>query len=118
VGDAGYCKDPITAQGISDAFRDAELCSDALHAILTGERAYDDAMADYQRVRDEHSMPMYGFTCELATLAPPPPELQQLLGAIHGHQDAMDGFVSVIAGTVSPAEFFDPSNLADLAEAS
>ena len=27
VGDAGYTKDPITAQGISDAFRDAELCS-------------------------------------------------------------------------------------------
>ena len=25
VGDAGYHKDPITAQGISDAFRDAEL---------------------------------------------------------------------------------------------
>jgi len=24
VGDAGYTKDPITAQGISDAFRDAE----------------------------------------------------------------------------------------------
>ncbi len=30
VGDAGYNKDPITAQGISDAFRDAELCSTAL----------------------------------------------------------------------------------------
>ena len=28
VGDAGYNKDFITAQGISDAFRDAELCAD------------------------------------------------------------------------------------------
>ena len=27
VGDAGYNKDPITAQGITDAFRDAELCA-------------------------------------------------------------------------------------------
>ena len=27
VGDAGYIRDPITAQGISDAFRDAERCS-------------------------------------------------------------------------------------------
>jgi flavin-dependent dehydrogenase len=27
VGDAGYIKDPITAQGISDAFRDAEKCA-------------------------------------------------------------------------------------------
>ena len=30
VGDAGYNKDPITAQGITDAFRDAELCAVAL----------------------------------------------------------------------------------------
>jgi flavin-dependent dehydrogenase len=30
VGDAGYHKDPITAQGISDAFRDAELLAEAI----------------------------------------------------------------------------------------
>ena len=30
VGDAGYNKDPITAQGMSDAFRDAELSAAAL----------------------------------------------------------------------------------------
>jgi flavin-dependent dehydrogenase len=30
VGDAGLHRDPITAQGICDAFRDAELLSDAL----------------------------------------------------------------------------------------
>jgi len=28
VGDAGYHKDPVTAQGIRDAFRDAELLAD------------------------------------------------------------------------------------------
>ncbi len=32
VGDAGYNKDFITAQGIQDAFRDAELCATALDA--------------------------------------------------------------------------------------
>ena len=30
--------------------------------------------------RDTHVLPMYEFTAELATLQPPPPELQQLLG--------------------------------------
>ena len=30
VGDAGYHKDPITAQGMLDAFRDAELLADAV----------------------------------------------------------------------------------------
>jgi flavin-dependent dehydrogenase len=35
VGDAGYLKDPVTTQGITDAFRDAELCATALDEALT-----------------------------------------------------------------------------------
>ncbi len=54
-------------------------------------------------------MPIYGFTTELATMAPPPPEMQQLLGAIQGDAEAMNGFAGVYAGTVSPAVFFDPT---------
>jgi flavin-dependent dehydrogenase len=111
VGDAGYNKDPITAQGISDAFRDAELCSMALHEFFTGDRAYDDAMSDYQRTRDGHVLPIFEFTTQLATLEAPPEEMQQLLGAVHGNQDAMDDFVSLTAGTVSPIAFFDPANI-------
>ena len=37
--------------------------------------------------------------------------MQQLLGAVHGNDDAMDAFASVTAGTVSPVEFFDPANI-------
>ena len=44
---------------------------------------------------------MYEFTCQLATLEPPPPEMQQLLGAIRGNQEAMDGFARMNAGTIS-----------------
>lgn len=111
VGDAGYTKDPITAQGISDAFGDAERCSAALDAALSGRRSFGDVMAESQRERDEHALPMYEFTCQLASLEPPPPEMQQLLGAIHGNQAAMDGFVRMNAGTISPAVFFSPENL-------
>jgi 2-polyprenyl-6-methoxyphenol hydroxylase-like FAD-dependent oxidoreductase len=114
VGDAGYNKDPITAQGISDAFRDAELCSTAIDEWLGGKRPYDEAMADYQTTRDEHVFPMYEFTTQLATLQPPPPEMQQLLGAIQGNQEAMDDFISMQVGTLSPADFFDPANLGRL----
>jgi 2-polyprenyl-6-methoxyphenol hydroxylase-like FAD-dependent oxidoreductase len=111
VGDAGYIKDPITAQGITDAFRDAELCATALDQSFTNARSFDDAMGEYQRTRDQHAMPMYEFTCQLATLEPPPPEMQQLFGAIHGNQKAMDGFVQMNAGTISPAEFFSPESI-------
>ena len=36
VGDAGYIKDPVTAQGIHDAFRDAELLCAAVGRCAPG----------------------------------------------------------------------------------
>jgi flavin-dependent dehydrogenase len=110
VGDAGYHKHPITAFGITDAFRDAEAVASALDDAFAERRPYDEAMADYQRARDEEALPIYNFTCDFAKLEPPPPEMQQLIGAMHGNQDAMDGFVSVMAGTLPAPEFFGPEN--------
>jgi flavin-dependent dehydrogenase len=117
VGDAGYTRDPITAQGITDAFVDAEHCAARVHDALAGRCAFDDAMAEYHRGRDERVSAMYEFTTELATLAPPPPERQQLLGAVAGSQAAMDGFVSVAAGTLSPAAFFAPEHIGQIMSA-
>jgi 2-polyprenyl-6-methoxyphenol hydroxylase-like FAD-dependent oxidoreductase len=112
VGDAGYNKDPITAQGISDAFRDAEQCSTAVDHWLSGRMSFDDAFLSWQRQRARKILPTYEFTPQLATLEPPPPEMQQLLGAIYGNQAAMDDFVSVNAGTLSPEVFFSPERIA------
>jgi 2-polyprenyl-6-methoxyphenol hydroxylase-like FAD-dependent oxidoreductase len=117
VGDAGYLKDPITAQGILDAFRDAELCANAVDQVLSQQREFDAAMGDYQRTRDDQVTAMYNLTYELAGLEPPPPEMQQLLGAIHGNREAMDGFVQVNAGTISPAVFFSPENVSAITAA-
>jgi flavin-dependent dehydrogenase len=114
AGDAAYNKDPITAQGITDAFHDAESVATALHEAWTGTTTFEQAMRARQVARDARVMPIYEFTSELATLEPPPPELQQLLGQIHGNQAAMDAFVSINAATVSPAQFFDPTFLGPL----
>ena len=111
VGDAGYNKDFITAQGIMDAFHDAELCAAALDRAFSGTRPFEAAMSEYQRTRDARVKAMYEFTCQLATLEPPPPEMQQLFGAIHGNQKAMDDFARMNAGTISPSEFFAPENV-------
>ena len=93
VGDAGYNKDPITAQGITDAFRDAELCADRPRRRRSAAtRSFDDAMAGYHATRDARVLPIYEFTTQLATLEAPPPEMQQLLGAVHGNRDG-DGRV-------------------------
>lgn len=115
VGDAGYTKDPITAQGISDAFVDAERVAGAIAAGLAGSD--DDlarSLAAAQRERDTQALPMYEFTCQVASLEPPPPQMQQLLGAIHGRGEAMDAFVRMNAGTMSPAEFMSPGHLATI----
>jgi 2-polyprenyl-6-methoxyphenol hydroxylase-like FAD-dependent oxidoreductase len=110
AGDAGYLHDPITAQGITDAFRDAELLTTAVTQHRAG-RPYAAAMADYQTSRDAAVLAMYEFTADLATLEPPPPEMQALLGAMVGNPAAMDGFVSAYAGSISPADFFTPENV-------
>jgi flavin-dependent dehydrogenase len=114
VGDAGYTKDFITAFGISDAFRDAELCAAALHDAATGARPFEAAMAGYQSERDRWSLPFYEFTAQLATLEPPAPELQQILDAVHGDQAAMDEFARVGGAVTSPAEFFSDENVTRL----
>ena len=110
VGDAGYHKHPITAFGITDAFRDAEAVASALDDAFAERRSYDDAMADYHRARDDAALPLYELTCEFAKLEPPPPEMQQLIGAMRSNQEAIDGFASVMAGTLPAPEFFAPEN--------
>jgi flavin-dependent dehydrogenase len=114
VGDAGYTKDFITAMGIQDAFRDAELCVTALDDSFSGRRPYEIAMNGYRAARDGHVLPMYEFTCEVATLEPPPPDLVRLLSAINGKQAAMDEFVRMNAGVVSPADFFAPQHVGQM----
>ena len=57
------------------------------------------------------ALPIYEFTCQLATLESPPPELAKLLGAVHDNQDAIDGFAKLNAGVMSPVEFFSDENV-------
>jgi hypothetical protein len=78
---------------------------------FSGAASFAVALGAYQSARDRHVLPMYEFTTQLATLEPPPPEIQQVLGAVRGNQDAMDGFARVNAGVTSPAEFFSVANI-------
>ena len=80
-------------------------------ARFAGARPFQEAMGAYQATRDAQVLPMYELTCQFATLEPPPPEMQGLLGAVHGNQEAMDGFARVMAGVTSPAEFFSEENV-------
>jgi flavin-dependent dehydrogenase len=112
AGDAGYHKDPITAQGISDAFTSVEWLAEAIDAGLSGRRPMEEALAEYQRVRDAHLLPMYDLTNGLANLVePPPPHMQALLAALQTNQAETDRFMGTLAGTVSIPQFFSPENV-------
>ena len=111
VGDAGYHKDPYLAHGITDAFRDAELLAEAIHAGLSENRPLEEALADYERQRNAAAMPAYELNCQLASLQPPSSEMRQLFGALHGNQRETDRFFGALEGTVPIPEFFSPGNV-------
>lgn len=59
VGDAGYHKGPILGQGITDAFRDAELLAEAIDAGFSERQPPSKALAAYEQRRNTAVMPMY-----------------------------------------------------------
>jgi hypothetical protein len=56
-------------------------------------------------------VPVYDFTDDFAQLQPPPPEMEQLLGATRDNQEAKNAFISVQAATLSAPESFAPENV-------
>jgi flavin-dependent dehydrogenase len=111
VGDAGYHKDPILALGIGDAFRDAELLAEAVDAGLSGRAPLAEALAGYERRRNELSAPGFEATIDFARLQPPPPPMQELFQALLDLPEDRDRLFGTFAGTVPSEEFFAPENL-------
>ena len=115
VGDASYNRDPITAQGISDAFVDAEMLVEALTAWLgsggASGNAFDEPLAAHESARNERVRAMYAFTTHLAALEPPPPHMRALFGALRGNQDATNAFLSAITGAIPLSDFMSNDNI-------
>ena len=114
VGDAGYNKDPITAQGITDAFRDAVLCATAAdQAFAAPVRSMmrwttTNLLATSTRCRCTNSRASWRRSNHRH------PRCSSSSVRFEGNQTAMDGFVQMNAGTISPAEFLSPDNAAAL----
>ncbi|MBP7620279.1 MAG: NAD(P)/FAD-dependent oxidoreductase [Gemmatimonadales bacterium] len=111
VGDASYNKDPITAQGISDAFIEAEMLATALTAEWSGAGMHEERWAALETARNERVRPMYEFTSQLATLEPPSPEMRALFSALRGNQDATNAFLSAITGAIPLPDFMSHENV-------
>ena len=111
VGDAGYHKDPVAAQGITDAFRHAELLTEAIDAGFSGRQPLRDALAKYEQNRNQDVTPRYELTCNFATLAPLSPDMRALFRALKDNRVDTSQFFGTLAGTVAVSEFFAPENI-------
>ena len=91
---------PVTAYGISDAFRDAELLAVALDQALDGAAEETTALALYQQQRDQALGEIFEITCRLAAYPTVPTfiELQKQLGA------AIDKEAAALAARPIPGE--------------
>lgn len=111
VGDAGYHKDPITGYGITDAFRDAGYLAEALDAGLRGATPMEEALAGYERRRNEFAMPMYDLICQFAALEAPAPEMQQFFLKLQGNDEGIRDLFGTLDGTVPVPHFFSEENI-------
>jgi len=101
VGDAAYFKDPLTAHGISDALRDAELLA---RAIMRGT---SEALSDYESTRLELSKTFFELTDKAVSFAHPDVELQALHRALSAEMNrevralaALEPFAQPVTSTV------------------
>lgn len=106
VGDAGVVMDPVTAQGIANAFRDAELLAEAVAGGIDGGPTHlDRALSAYWRQRDEAVRPMYDLTVRLAGLAPLRRMERRLLASIADRPDEVDRFLGAFGGAIPLPEY-------------
>jgi flavin-dependent dehydrogenase len=97
VGDAGYFKDPLTAHGITDALRDAQLLS---AAIIDGGRR---ALEDYQDERDALSLPFLRVTEAIASFSWDLNEVKQLHADMSAVMRAETDHIATLSTTPSLA---------------
>jgi hypothetical protein len=97
--------------GICDAFRDAEFLVDAIDDGLAGPRPLDEALEDYERLRNDATMADFRANLDLARFKPPPADQQRLQAALEGDQEATNQFFMAREGMIPPERFFNPGNL-------
>ena len=109
VGDAGCHKDPYSALGVCDAFRDAELLADALVDSLSNRRSEAEALGEYERQRNQATMEDYRRNLQQAQLNQPPAEVLEVRASLRGDQAATNRYMLEGEGLIAP-DRIEPSD--------
>jgi 2-polyprenyl-6-methoxyphenol hydroxylase-like FAD-dependent oxidoreductase len=116
VGDAGHFKDPVVAQGMSDAFHQAERLAESIVAGLGGATPVDDALAAWWTWRDADAIEMHWLAADMGAAGPVPAVLVELLRDLQSTPDRLWDFWALFHHRGSPAEVFAPERFAAVAE--
>ena len=108
IGDAALHRDPITAQGITNAFTHAAILGEELDLAFREEKPLDSATMRYHDRQFELLKPMFDYTVHLAMLQPLPDELKAMLPQIVNSTDAISAFIGAFLGSVPLEQVFPP----------
>jgi 2-polyprenyl-6-methoxyphenol hydroxylase-like FAD-dependent oxidoreductase len=111
VGDAGVVMDSVSAQGITNALKDADYLSTAVAEGVGGGRPLAAALREHQRQRDRAIRAMYDFTVKLADLRAPTLGQRHVLAAVASDQSETDRFLGAFAGIVPTNEYFSAATM-------
>jgi len=114
AGDAAYRKNSCTASEITDAFKTADLVADAIDEGLSDRQPIEQAIAAYEKQRNDRETPYFELTIQLATLDPPPGEILQILGALRNNPEQTSRYFGVFAHTAPVDDFFAPEKIGEL----
>lgn len=111
VGDAALHRDPITAQGITNAFTHAAILAEELDSAFRGQTTVDQATAAYDQRQYDILKPMFDYTVHLAMLQKLPEEMQQMLPMVASDPAATSAFLGAFMGSMPLNQVFPPSLL-------
>ena len=111
IGDAGLHKDPYLALGICDGLRDAEFLAHAIREGLGGTRPLGEALADFEKKRNDASAADYQENIAAARFVPFPPEFFAVRAAVRDKPEEATRLVKARMRMIDPSEFFNPQNL-------
>jgi flavin-dependent dehydrogenase len=113
VGDAALHRDPITAQGITNAFTHADILAEELDLAFRGDKPISAALEQYDQRQFMLLKPMFDYTVHLAMFQPLPEEVDQMLPQIAADPAATSAFIGAFMGSVPLDQVFPP-HLIDL----
>ena len=110
VGDAAFHRDPVTGQGIGDAFDDAEAVAQAVHQGLAGTEPMESALARCQAERDIRTRSVWEYALKIASLAADSPTAEAYKRAAGRDPDEVARMLGVYGGAIPHWEVFTPDN--------